>query len=185
MQRTYLKYLNTVFFALLLLIAVSFQSTLFSYHPIEYFKPDLILLIVVYFGFRRTIIEGGIFAIIAGLILKNHSSAASHFAMTVYLYLFLISKILSRAVASPNFLSSMSMVAFLTLLKKTGFLILTWFEGSQPLRVLFDNFLIYLIPGVLAQALLTPLFFGIFKELDHYTHKDELAEIGENDFETT
>ncbi len=156
------------------LFAVAVQSTVFGYYPLRYLQPDLILILMVYMGFKRILFEGGVFAILAATIIESHSSAGNHYFLTTYLYVFLISNVLRRTVIIPDMLSSIGIVSAMTVLKKVGILILLGVEGRavNGLRA----FLVFLIPGLIVQAFLTPALFSLFHFIDLKTFKDAHSE---------
>ena len=174
MYRDILRRVNFAIFLTIALLAAVLQSTIFGYFPLNYVQPDLLLIMAVYAGFRRNIIEGGAFVMIAAIMQEAHSSTGEHFYLTVYLYTFLIAKVLSRTVVVPDFFSSIGIVTALTILKRVGILMLIGTYGHAENGV--KHFFIYLIPGLLVQALLTPLCFSWFSKLDLRTYKDEHAE---------
>lgn len=174
MYRNILRKVNFAIYVLIALAVATVQSTIFGYFPLNYLQPDIVLILAVYMGFRRDVLEGGIYVIVASMVMQSHSAAGSHFFLTVYLYAFLIAKILSRMVVVPDLVASVGITTVLTLLKRIGILLLlsTYGRAGNGLR----HFLIYLIPGLLVQAALTPLCFSWFTRLDLSTYKDEHAE---------
>lgn len=174
MYRNILRKVNFGLYLVIVIGIVTMQSTIFGYFPLNYIQPDLLLILAVYLGFRRDIIEGGIFVILASMILEAHSSTSSHFFLTTYLYAFLIAKILSRTVVVPDLLSSIGIVTALSLLKKIGLLLLIGMYGNASNG--FRHFFVYLVPGLAIQALLTPLCFAWLTKIDLRTYKDEHSE---------
>lgn len=174
MYRNILRKVNFGIFVLIALAIATVQSTIFGYFPLNYVQPDVMLILAVYLGFKRKVMEGGIFVIIGSIIMETHSSTASHFFLTTYMYAFLIAQILSRTVVVPDFFSSIGIVSALTVLKRLGILFLL--SGYGRAENGFRHFLIYLIPGLLVQAILTPLCFSWFARIDLRTYKDEHAE---------
>jgi hypothetical protein len=174
MYRNILRKVNFALYLLVVLAIATLQSTIFGYFPFNYLQPDILLILAVYFGFRREPLEGGIFMILAAEIMEVHSGAGRFFFLTTYLYSFLAAKLLSRMVVVPDLLSSIGIVAGLTLLKKLGLLALLGLAGRASNGV--THFFIYLVPGLMVQAALTPLCFTWFRRLDMATYKDEHAE---------
>lgn len=174
MYRDFLRRFNSVIFILIVLAAILVQSTIFTYFPLSYIQPDFILLLAVYFGMRRGFIEGGILIMIASMIAEDHSSTGKFFFLTTNLYAFVIAKIFSKTVILGDFLSNIRLVSLLLFLKRLGILILLGFAGKagNGLR----HFLIFLIPGLVTHALITPLCFSWFQTIDMKTYKDDRAE---------
>jgi hypothetical protein len=174
MYRNILRNVNFAVYFLIVLAIATVQSTIFGYFPFNYLQPDILLILAVFFGFRREPLEGGIFMMIAALVMEAHSGAGRFFFLATYLYSFLAAKLLSRMVVVPDMFSSIGIVAGLTLLKKLGLLALLALAGRGSNGV--THFFIYLVPGLLVQAALTPLCFMWFRRIDMMTYKDEHAE---------
>ena len=147
-----------------------FQSTLFKYFPLNYLQPDFLLIMAVYLGFKREPIEGGIFMILGSLILEAHSSAGRYFLLTCYLYTFVIAKILSLVIVVPNRVTVVLISMALSVLWKVGIIILLSLEGRAGNGI--SHFFVYLIPGLITQAIATPLCFHWMNQIDLKTYKD-------------
>jgi len=174
MYKNILRRVNFVIYLALIVGFTALQSTIFSYFPLHYLQPDLLLILSVYLGLRRELVEGAIFTIIAATMMEAASASGNHFLLTVYLYAFLIAKVLSDTIIVPDFFSSIGIVAMLTVFRKIGMLFLFGLEGRAQNAL--SHFLIYLVPGILVQSLLTPACFSIFKRIDMRTYKDEHSE---------
>ncbi|MBI3544798.1 MAG: hypothetical protein HY075_16120 [Deltaproteobacteria bacterium] len=174
MYRNILRKVNFGLYLLIALAIATVQSTIFGYFPLNYVQPDTLLILAVYLGFKRDILEGGLYMILASMVMEAHSSVGKNFFLTTYMYAFLVAKVLSRTVVVPDFFSSIGIVAALTLLKRLGLLALLGLEGHAANGV--THFLVYLVPGLLVQAALTPLCFSWFSRIDLRTYKDEHAE---------
>jgi hypothetical protein len=177
MYKNILKNINFLLYLLVALLIATVQSTIFAYYPLHYFQPDLLLIMVVYLGFKRDILEGGTLVLLAAMILEAHSSAGRNFLLTTYLYTFLIAKILSRMVVVPDMVTAIGFVTGLTIFKRIGLLILLGMQGRAENSL--KHFMIF-IGGVLlevvVQATLTPPFFAWFNIIDMRTYKDEHSE---------
>lgn len=174
MYRNILRKVNFAVYVVIAILIATIQSTIFGYFPLNYMQPDILLIVAVYFGFKRDLLEGGAFIVLASMILEANSGTASHFFLAVYLYSFLIAKMLSGTVVVPDFFSSIGIVGGLTVLKRLGILFLISTRGHAENGL--KHFFIYLVPGLLVQALLTPILFSWFSRLDLVTYKDEHAE---------
>jgi hypothetical protein len=175
MYRNILQRANFGIYILIAVAAAVLQSTLFGYRPLSYLQPDLILILAVFFGFRRDLFEGGIFVIIAAMIMEQHSGSGNNFYLMMYLYSFLIAKLISKLIVVPSMLSSIGIVAALTLLGRLLMLILVQMSGGHP-SFLFRHFFISVLPGVLVQIVFTPICFAWFSAIDLKTYKDEHAD---------
>ena len=69
--------LNFLVFIVAVLVFVVFQTTLFNMHLFSRFGPDLVLMVVIYFGLRREFVEGVVSSFVVGYIYHLHSGAES------------------------------------------------------------------------------------------------------------
>lgn len=171
MREDLLRRLNFLICLGLAVLAAVVQSTVFRYAPFLYVQPDLMLILSVYFGFRRGMVEGAVLVMIGSFIQEAHSGAGTYYLMATNVYCYLIAKLLSRTVVVPDMLSTIGFVAGLTLLKKIGILILLGMAGKAGNGI--RHFLVFLVPGLFIQALLTPFCFSWFHRIDVRTHKLE------------
>ena len=174
MYRDILRRLNFLFYLILALIAIAIQSTIFSYFPLNLLQPDFLLILVVYFGFQRSILEGSFLTASAALFFELHSSNGKFFYLAIYLYVFLISKLLSKTLVTPDSVASMGIVAALALFKKIGIAVLVTIYGRGVNGLFY--YVLHTVPYILVQALLTPVCFNWFRSIDLRTYKDEHAE---------
>src|SRR5271154_6335648 len=110
MYRNILRKLNFGIYVLIMLAVVTVQSTIFAYFPLNFVQPDALLILAVFLGFRRELLEGGALVIIGAIIMEAHSSVGKNFFLMTYLYTFIIAKVLSRAIVVPDLLSSIGIV---------------------------------------------------------------------------
>lgn len=175
MYRNILPKLNFGIFLLIAMAAAVVQSTIFGYTPLNFVQPDIILITVIYFGFRRTLIEGGIFVLLAAIIMEQHSGAGNNYFLAAYTYIFMATKVISRLIVVPSMLSTISIVAALTLLERLGLLLLTHWSGGN-VGFVFRHLFVSILPGILIQVIFTPICFSWFMNIDLKTFKDEHAE---------
>lgn len=167
--------MNFAVYLLIALMAAILESTVFAYKPLNYIQPDIILVMTVFLGFRRNILEGGIVVILTAIIMELHSGAGDKFYLAVYLYTFLGAKVVSRLIVVPSILSSIGIVGLLTLIARIVILLLTQASGGHS-GFLFRHFFISILPGVVTQMVFTPILFSWFSALDLKTFKDEHSE---------
>ncbi len=175
MHRGLYRKMNLALYVLIAMVFAVLQTTIFSYFPFNYLHPDIAFIIAVYFGYRRGLIEGGIVVAFTAIVLRAHSGADQHFFMIVYMYTFLLAKLLRKIFATRSILtSSIGMGSLLYFFKQVAVFSLFWFDGKQDNALMHT--LIHLIPGLLTQMALTPVFFALFHRLDLLTWADEHAE---------
>ena len=85
MYRDILRKINFGFYILVVMVIVTIQSTIFSYFPLYFIQPDLVLILTVYVGFKRNLSEGALLVFISALILESASGAGNNFYVTTYL----------------------------------------------------------------------------------------------------
>ncbi|HTL12503.1 MAG TPA: hypothetical protein VL588_08455, partial [Bdellovibrionota bacterium] len=73
MNKIILRHLNPAFLLILAVVGAAFQTSLFSFYPLLYLQPDLLLLLVVWCALRRKFFEGGILTLVLGDIAEVHS----------------------------------------------------------------------------------------------------------------
>ena len=174
MNRDLFRKFNFIIYLAFIFALISLETTLFRYGALHYFQPDLFLILCIYIGFKRDIVEGALLVTLGALFLEAHSSAGNFYFFTLYLYVFVASKILSRAVVVPDLISSVGMTVSLSILKKIGILVLLGLQAKAMNGV--KHFFIFLIPGLLSQVFFTPVLFSLFLKIDLATYKDEHAE---------
>lgn len=171
MHKTVYQRLNFVFYILIMLAGAIFQSTLLTYFPFSWFKPDLMFILAVYFGYQKDLLEGGTLLLIGSWIFQIHSSAGHHYFLVVYLYTFLFAKILSKIFVTQTILTSTFGIGIvLYVFKQLGLLTLLSMNGKY--NNAFLHFAAHLIPSLVTQAALIPILFKLFKKLDLNTFSD-------------
>jgi hypothetical protein len=130
MTRMILRAFNTPLLILLVILAVSLQSSLFSSWPFSYFQPDAVLLVVVWCALRRNFLEGGILTLIFANLGEIHSAAPQGVFLITYMIIYLSVRGSSRFLVIP------------TLMHYT----LLTMASSMALRLL-NLFVLYLLTG--------------------------------------
>ena len=78
------------------------QTTLFSFLPSWFGRPDLVYLLVVFLAYRFDAVRGAILAFFMGLLLDVFSGVFLGIYPTVYILVFFILKILSKQIANET-----------------------------------------------------------------------------------
>lgn len=173
-KQTY-RTLNLVCYLFITVAFIVIQTTLFSGFPFDWIRPDIAFIIAVYFGWRRGMLEGGIMVASVAAIMHAHSGATESFFLIVYLYVFLLAKLLRKVFATQNFWSgSIGMGTMLWLFKFAIVMLLFRFDGKHG-NALKHN-LLHLIPGLAAQIAFMPVLFSMFQKLDLAMYSDVHAE---------
>ncbi|MGE4232712.1 MAG: hypothetical protein AB7F43_05220 [Bacteriovoracia bacterium] len=174
MYRDVLQKLNFVIYLIIAIVACTLQSTIFTYSPLNFFQPDIGLILAVYLGMRRDFLEGGILVALVALILEIHSSVGRFFLMTLYVYIFVIAKLFSKTVIISDLFSSIGITTSLLVLKRLGILVLLFWVGKAENGL--KHFFIHLIPGIIVHAIIAPALFSWFQSIDLRTYKDSRAD---------
>lgn len=172
--KNFIRRMNFVAYVMIALAAAILQTTIFNQSVFRWFHPDIVFILAVYFGYRKGVVEGGLLTALTAVMLEAISSAPSHFLLSIYIYTFVVAKVLSRIYVMKSLATASGIVAILYVFKQTGLFVLlsTADKGTNA----FPNILLHLIPGLIAQVGLTPILFSIFHSLDLNTWSDIHAE---------
>lgn len=174
MYRVFFRRLNLVIYLLIAAGAAILQSTVFHYWPFNYLHPDVVFVMAVYFGYRRSLVEGSLLTILASLVMQAHSGAGHHFLLTTYVYVFLCAHLLSRFFVIKKAVAAAGMGAALFALKQVGILVLLGLQGR--LQNAAQHLLLHFVPSLAVQAAILPILFEAFHRLDLRTWADAHAE---------
>lgn len=174
MTRKILRALNPLIFVLLVTIALALQSSLFTWYPLNYLQPDIILLAVVWCALRRDFGEGGMLTLIFAHIAELHSSAPRGLFLSTYMAVFLGIRALSVRFVFTEFNSMVGLtfgasvawrLAGLGLLYALG-------EGHDQWR----HTLALLFPGAVMESIFAAWVYRGLDLLDMRTFKSAKAE---------
>lgn len=146
------------------------STTVFQYEPFHIMHPDFLMILAVYLGFRRTIIEGAFLIFLASLIVKSHSSSTESFLLVIYLYSFAITKGLSKLMTQPTKVTLVMVLFVLSLCSKLG-LILLWSLSGKASNAYF-HLLITALPQALTTSVVAFFVVELFAYVDRRTFKD-------------
>lgn len=145
------------------------QSTLLH----EFFgiyKPNLFVIIISYLALNRFAIEGGILSYILGYFLDLNSGAPFGFYQAVFILTFYGAKILNEALLVHSTIVEMGFVALVGVLFKLCYLGVL--SIHEPVFDLVLVSILTVLSMVFLNFLLTPLIFGILKEIDQFLGKE-------------
>ena len=108
MNKMFLRFINFPGLLVLTLMGIGIQTSLFSFWPLNYLQPDIVLFIVVWAALRRNFWEGGWITLFVADFAELHSAAPQGMFMITYMLVFLLVRGLSRLVVIPNLYSSSS-----------------------------------------------------------------------------
>ncbi|MBI4042517.1 MAG: rod shape-determining protein MreD [Deltaproteobacteria bacterium] len=158
-----------LFFALCLM---TIQTTLIGRWTL-YFKPDLLLPMVVFIGFRRSILESALFAFLFGYFVELHSGLPFGMYTLSYLAIAALCHFTRNLFAADEYLTPAVGVGAAFILLQ---LLLTLLARMLNMKAdLSLNYWIgYLLPLAGATALLSPLIFAFCSYLDRVTQRESV-----------
>jgi hypothetical protein len=169
-----LKLLNIpglVFFAL---VSMALQSTLFNSPTLAFFKPDVILFLVLWVAMKREMFEGGVLTLLFSYLIELKSGVPQGLFLIHYMFVFLTTRFLygkfqvmnRRSLiligTSAAVFSHLNLLFLMYLLNKSENL---WFLTIQILA-----------PTAIVHGALIPLVFKFLYHFDHWTFKNPEAE---------
>lgn len=130
MNRILLRFFNPVFLLLIGMLLVAIQSSLFARWPLNYLRPDPVLLLVVWCALRRPLIEGGILVLLLARTQELHSAIPSGVAMSAHMAVYLGVALANQVLVVPNFRSYARMTAIAYILGHISALVLLGLLGT-------------------------------------------------------
>ena len=141
------------------ILFLTLQATLLTSAPVRRIRPDLILILTLYWGLSSPLISGGILAFLLGFLIDLFSGNAFGIYTFSRPLLFFLAHLFKGRFYLENF-PSQFLFAFLFALLE-GLLILTLLSGLNPEPVgnLYPSMLTFLVPQSLTTGLTTPIVF--------------------------
>ena len=170
----FLPKINFLLVLLIGLLLIVLQTTAFQL-LFKNFRPDLILVLVVYLAFHRYAGEGAILSFLLGYFVELHSGAPTGLMMTVYVWIFIVAKLVGLGFFLTRIWGTFLVVALMSLLE----IIFIWGLSYLVLPIAPDfwNLLLIWIPSLGLQLLATPLFFRGFSWFDGVCYKESPSKI--------
>lgn len=156
-----------LFFALCLM---TIQTTLIGRWTL-YFKPDLLLPIVVFIGFRRSLLESSLFTFLLGYFVELHSGLPFGMYTLSYLAIAMVCHFTRNLLTADAYLTPAVGVGVAFILLQ---LLLALLASMLNMKVdlSFHYWIGYLLPLAGATALLSPLVFAFCSYLDRLTQRE-------------
>jgi rod shape-determining protein MreD len=154
--------------AILLLLGIlflTFQTTLLSYLPIQRVRPDIILVLILYWGFTLPPVSGGIHALFLGYLMDLFSGNSFGLYTFTRPLLFYLAQLFKGRLYLESF-PSQSLFVFVFALFE-GFLILALLAALNPapLGNLYPLFFTFFLPQSLLTAMITPVLFFLLQKI--------------------
>jgi rod shape-determining protein MreD len=153
-----------VFPLILGLIFLTIQSTLFTSFPIQRIRPDIVLILTLYWGLYYPPVSGGILALLMGFLMDLFSANSFGLYTLSRPFIFYLAQFFKERFYLESFVSQFLFVFLSGLVE--GLLLLLLLRGlnPDPVNNLFLLFFTFLLPQSFIAGLLTPiLFFLIHK----------------------
>jgi hypothetical protein len=172
--RLLLRSSNTPALLLIAMIGVAVQTSIFSFWILNYFQPDVLLLLVIWCALRRSFTEGGILTLLIAEIAEVHSAAPSGVFMISYMATYLAIRGSARLLS----ISDMSFLRLLTLfasvLSKVIMMAVFGLLGGSRLQL--QHMIVFIFPTAVVNGLLGQYFYLWLQKLDWVTFKNTRAE---------
>lgn len=154
--------------AILLLLGIlflTFQTTLLSYLPIQRIRPDIILVLILYWGFTLPPVSGGIHALFLGYLMDLFSGNSFGLYTFTRPLLFYLAQLFKGRLYLES-LPSQSFFVFVFALFE-GLLILTLLVALNPapLGNLYPLFFTFFLPQSLLTGIITPVLFFLLQRI--------------------
>lgn len=174
MTRLLLRWINAPALILLALVGVAVQTSLFSFWPMQYVQPDIVLLIVIWCGLRRDFTEGGIITLIISDIAETHSAAPSGVFLITYMALYLSVRGVARLFVIPDLSSVVLVTLIMSVASKISVVALLKLLGASGGQ--WQHAIFYLFPEALINGMLGRWLYQWLERFDWVTFKTAQAE---------
>jgi len=154
--------------AILLLLGIlflTFQTTLLSYLPIQRIRPDIVLVLILYWGLSFPPVSGGIHALFLGYLMDLFSGNSFGLFTFTRPLLFYLAQLFKGRLYLESF-PSQSLFVFVFALFE-GLLILTLLSALNPLPLgnLSSPFFTFFLPQSFLTGLITPVLFFFLQKV--------------------
>jgi len=154
--------------AILLLLGIlflTFQTTLLSYLPIQRIRPDIVLVLILYWGFTLPPVSGGIHCLFLGYLMDLFSGNSFGLFTFTRPLAFYLAQLFKGRLYLESF-PSQSLFVFVFALFE-GLLILTLLAALNPtpLGNLYPLFFTFFLPQSFLTGMITPVLFFILQKI--------------------
>ncbi|HEU0264524.1 MAG TPA: rod shape-determining protein MreD, partial [Geobacterales bacterium] len=151
---------NYLKISLLFMAALALQVTLFPAYLLDPFRPNLLIIFVVFMGFRTSLQRGASFSFLIGLL---HDSVSGLYlglhAFSYLLIFFVLNRFAHRFYTDNSFLIILGVLGGTLVNGLASLILLSIFSTSIGS---YSFFLGSLLPQALTNALIASLFFNFF-----------------------
>lgn len=176
MRRELFHSLNIGIIVLFGLLFCTVQSVLFRTQFLSFLSLDLVLLLVLFIGLKRPIIEGTLLVVVIGHFAEVHSGAPAGMLMSCYLICYAATVLTREFFLMESGFSIILLGASGGILWKVSFLILAYLMDFLP--NVWKTSILYVPPYLVALGLFTRPLFSLMLKIDRATGIEEPSELG-------
>jgi hypothetical protein len=165
-----LRFLNAPLLIMIAVIGIALQTTLFASYPLLYLQPDLVLLLVIWLGLKRELLEGGILTLILAEIAEAHSGAPRGLFLFTYMGLYLGVRWAAQMFLIQGLIAMVGLTLIASVFWKLFGLSLLHVLGKSANQ--WRHTLALLLPGAVVEAALGIWVYRGLERWDRFTTKD-------------
>jgi rod shape-determining protein MreD len=157
MKRVLLSLVIGIFFFTL-------QATLLSSLPIQRIRPDIVLILILYWGLSASAVSGGILSVFLGFLMDLFSGNSFGLYTFSRPLLFCITQLFKGRLYLESLLSQFLFVFLFAVFEGLLILTLLWALNPFPLGNLTSLFFAFFLPQSFLTGLLSPILFLLFNK---------------------
>ncbi|MGQ9647792.1 MAG: rod shape-determining protein MreD [Thermodesulfobacteriota bacterium] len=152
---------------LLLLTGIVFltvQTTLFFHLPVQRIRPDIVLILILHWGFTLPLVSGGIHALLLGYLMDLFSGNSFGLYTFTRPLLFSLAQLFRSRFYIDRFVSQFSFVFAFAVFEGLLIFALLFALNPSPLGNLYPLFITSFLPQSFLTAMITPVLFFLLKK---------------------
>jgi len=153
--------------AILLLLGIvflTFQTTLLSYLPIQRIRPDIVLVLILYWGLSFPPVSGGIHSLFLGYLMDLFSGNSFGLYTFTRPLLFCLAQLFRGRLYLESFPFQFLFVFVFALFEGLLILILLAALNPAPLGNLYPLFFTFFLPQSFLTGMITPVLFFLLQK---------------------
>lgn len=174
MKARTLKLINLPGLVVMALMAMAVQTTLFNSSALGFFKPDVILLLVLWVAMKREFLEGGLLTLTFAYLVELKSGVPQGLFLIHYMFLYLVTRFLYRNFQVLNRRSLIMIGVGASVVSHLNLLFLMYLLNKS--ENLWFHTLQLLAPTAIVHGILIPFAFRFLYHFDNWTFKNPEAE---------
>jgi rod shape-determining protein MreD len=147
------------------ILCLTLQATLLPSLPIQRIRPDIVLILILYWGLMYPPVQGGFLSLFLGYLMDAFSGNSFGLYTFSRPLLFYFAQLFKGRLYLEGFLSQFLFVFFFALFE--GLLILTLLSALNPVPLgnLYPLLFTFYFPQSVLTGLITPILFPLLKKL--------------------